>query len=481
MKKTNGKRFLAVVMTFVFVCLTICYTALPISAVSNGDFYTSDDINSILSGNYNFSELTTGEEEIPFSFDNFPMKTRYTLDNGIYYMFFKSDATMFGYGNNGFNSINYEESYSGSTHLWILESVDSESFYLKWAQDTNLCLKVNPSTNTVYLDMYVEGDSNQNWTLYLTSNGIRLASKSTDSNAYNKSFYYNNGNCSVSSTNISYVGFFDLYWWKPCASISMPNFSMVVGENRVIYPDCRDSYGNASTDAASGPWFEHTTVSGSRNYGNIASISSNATITAHIPGIRRFRITNRITGATTTYDVTVNMASALAVTPVVQAESNWCWAACAEMVGKYYFPNSTVDQYELADKIVDGENATIGRYGMEEVLFQFCNYYNESDMIYHFSSTGSTAEYFWSTQLVENGPLVMVLIDANGIYGHAIVIYGCSVTGTFSNPIYSFSYIDPDDGTTHTAEYDGFFEIGGAYDGMKIDYYVYCYERLLEV
>ena len=164
MKKTNGKRFLAVVMTFVFVCLTICYTALPISAVSNGDFYTSDDINSILSGNYNFSELTTDEEEIPFSFDNFPMKMRYTLDDSIYYIFFKSDATMFGYGNTGFNSINYENSYSGSTHLWVLESVDSESFCLRWAQDTNLCLKVNPSTNTVYLDMYVEGDSNKNWT-----------------------------------------------------------------------------------------------------------------------------------------------------------------------------------------------------------------------------------------------------------------------------------------------------------------------------
>ena len=127
-------------MTFVFVCLTICYTALPISAVSNGDFYTSDDINSILSGNYNFSELTTGEEEIPFSFDNFPMKTRYTLDDSIYYIFLKSDATMLGYNGTSFNNINYTTSYSGSTHLWVLESVDSESFCLKWAQNANLCL-----------------------------------------------------------------------------------------------------------------------------------------------------------------------------------------------------------------------------------------------------------------------------------------------------------------------------------------------------
>ena len=470
MKKTNGKRFLALVMTFVFVCLTICYTALPISAVSNGDFYTSDDINSILSGNYNFSELTTGEEEIPFSFDNFPMKTRYTLDNGIYYMFFKSDATMFGYGNNGFNSINYEESYSGSTHLWILESVDSESFYLKWAQDTNLCLKVNPSTNTVYLDMYVEGDSNQNWTLYLTSNGIRLASKSTNANANNKSFYYNNGNCSVSSTNISYVGFFDLYWWKPCASISMPNFSMVVGENRVIYPDCRDSYGNASTDAASGPWFEHTTVSG----GNKASVSSNATVTAHFPGIERLRITNRITGATTTYDVTVNMASALAVTPVVQAQPNWCWAACAEMVGKYYSPNSTVTQYLLANRFVGGENVAVSNpLTIEYAIEDACNIYGNTGTEYYFSRVTSVSKTSWCDEIVNNGPIFVTLHDAYG-NGHAIVMIGVTVSGTFENPIYNYTYIDPANGKTYTEEFSGFLQYGVAYPGMKFYYYFYC-------
>ncbi len=449
---------------------------LPISAVSNGDFYTSDDINSILSGNYNFSELTTDEEEIPFSFDNFPMKMRYTLEDSIYYIFLKSDATMLGYNGTSFNNINYTTSYSGSTHLWMLESVDSESFCLRWAQDANLCLKVNPSNNTVYLDMYVEGDSNQNWTLYLTSDGIRLASKSTNANANNKSFYYNNGSCSVSTSNISYVGFFDLYWWKPCASISMPNFSMVVGENRVIYPDCRDSYGNASTDAASGPWFEHTTVSGSRNYGNIASISSNATITAHIPGIRRFRITNRITGATTTYDVTINMASTLAVTPVVQAQTNWCWAACAEMVGKYYFPNYAMNQYQLTNTLVGGANLMIDDENFPYAVKLACNYGWKFSAYYN-----RTMEYHWCEELVNDNPMVVVFADSNKTVGHAVVLIGCNVSGTFNNPVYNFTFIDPRDGALVTAEYSKFFQSGGIYSAgsvpMSFQYYIACSDK----
>ena len=37
----------------------------------------------------------------------------------------------------------------------------------------------------------------------------------------------------------------------------------------------------------------------------------------------------------------------VSVTPIQQAKRYWCWAACAEMVGKYFKPDTSKTQWDV--------------------------------------------------------------------------------------------------------------------------------------
>lgn len=46
-----------------------------------------------------------------------------------------------------------------------------------------------------------------------------------------------------------------------------------------------------------------------------------------------------------------NQHDYLSITPVIQAKTNWCWAASGEMMGKNICPTSTWTQYDLVHYI----------------------------------------------------------------------------------------------------------------------------------
>ena len=47
----------------------------------------------------------------------------------------------------------------------------------------------------------------------------------------------------------------------------------------------------------------------------------------------------------------VNSYYYVSVTPVQQLQSNWCWAACAQMAGRSKYPSSTRTQIHVVNHI----------------------------------------------------------------------------------------------------------------------------------
>lgn len=41
----------------------------------------------------------------------------------------------------------------------------------------------------------------------------------------------------------------------------------------------------------------------------------------------------------------------LGVSEIDQNKTYWCWAACSEMIGKYYNSNSDKDQYDIVKEV----------------------------------------------------------------------------------------------------------------------------------
>ncbi len=48
----------------------------------------------------------------------------------------------------------------------------------------------------------------------------------------------------------------------------------------------------------------------------------------------------------------VNSYYYVSVTPVQQLQSNWCWAACAQMAGKAKYPSSTRTQIHVVNHLM---------------------------------------------------------------------------------------------------------------------------------
>ena len=62
----------------------------------------------------------------------------------------------------------------------------------------------------------------------------------------------------------------------------------------------------------------------------------------------------------------VNAASqyiGVSITTVIQAKSNWCWAACAQMGAKNAYSSSTRDRYDIVHYIFDNESVYYPNYG----------------------------------------------------------------------------------------------------------------------
>lgn len=158
----------------------------------------------------------------------------------------------------------------------------------------------------------------------------------------------------------------------------------------------------------------------------------------------------------------------LSVPIKTQQYSNWCWAGCAEMVGKYINPGASRSQsaivsYVKGHPINEGANvnetASASRYASHEKKY--------------FSSQFTLGGTNWSYSTIRsridaNTPVIMLAGRYSGatrIGGHFVVCYGYT-----QNTIYNYNlirYQDPSNGTKYVCEFAAFKD--GSFNGRKYD------------
>ena len=158
----------------------------------------------------------------------------------------------------------------------------------------------------------------------------------------------------------------------------------------------------------------------------------------------------------------------VSVTPVQQFQSNWCWAACAEMAGKSKYPSSSRGQLQVVNHLfgtydnpypnVEGslQNSATGS--------TYVTYNN-----YSYSYTYSTWTFSQIATSIQQGNAVQTALgyytSAGRNGGHMILIYEIHLSYNM------VSFIDPGDGLSHTC---GFSSLqNGSYNGGFYDQTVY--------
>ncbi|MBQ7291776.1 MAG: C39 family peptidase [Clostridia bacterium] len=451
MKTNISKKFERITAIFLAVIMLLGVVGLSnqnlIYAFSDENVYTYDEINSILSGSYDVSELTANGE-VKFNSANFRVNSRYALGVGNYYICSRLDANMITHTNNALGRGAYDSTLRGSsnnTQLWYFESISDGVNCIRLYGNTSKCLKVNPSTSAVYIGDYVSGDANQNWSISITTNGNKLVSESTG-----KALYCDDGTFTVSSTSASYFGFFDYSWWIPCTSITMNDVTLYSGQNYFIEPTFKGENGVASNLEEDSPWVTYTVA----NYSHTPITLNGETASSTGFGINYIRITHRITGVTDTFYIRVNpRQSRIAVTPIQQQNTKWCWAACAEMVGRYFYPSTDRTQKDVSDEI---KGKILGLFSKNE-MGDVGDIANGIEYVTYNNYTAEPFDGIFSEvqicNLLQSGiPVVAALGNLNS--GHAIVIVDCNLSGTTGNVIYTLKYIDPYDASIKTCTYD---------------------------
>lgn len=131
------------------------------------------------------------------------------------------------------------------------------------------------------------------------------------------------------------------------------------------------------------------------------------------------------------------------VSRVVQAQSNWCWAACDQMVARYD-SSSSKTQYDI-------------------VYHEFGNYSNSdasisatldgvkygSDYSFNYYST-SAFSYVQIENQLDNVGSPLIASISNGVNGHAVVVHGYDSADT------SVDYIDPKNGVSYNQDFIDF-------------------------
>ncbi len=154
----------------------------------------------------------------------------------------------------------------------------------------------------------------------------------------------------------------------------------------------------------------------------------------------------------------------VSVTPVIQAKTYWCWAACAEMVGKYFKPDTSKTQWDVVRATKGTEDEpypNVRGTGTECALG--ASYV--SLLAKGFKVTSALGNSDLVSEMKNDYPVIAGIRDVSNSNGHMVVITGTElrdINAQVSNYIY---YIDPWDGTMHMCLYQAFCD--GSYNGMK--------------
>ena len=178
-------------------------------------------------------------------------------------------------------------------------------------------------------------------------------------------------------------------------------------------------------------------------------------------------IFNCFANATIQYDFVL-------ITPVIQAQSNWCWAASAVMAGVVDYPSSTRTQQNVVRHTVGSifnpypnVQGTLqnSEDGTEYVTHNHHNY-TAVNTVLGFSSIAS---YLHNGHAVQAGTGTY----QNGVRtsGHMVVIYGAQFIDNSSGSYFYIDYVDPWDGTSHHCLFSSF--CNGTYNAHIYDQTVY--------
>ena len=155
-----------------------------------------------------------------------------------------------------------------------------------------------------------------------------------------------------------------------------------------------------------------------------------------------------------------NIIYMVSVTPVQQAKSNWCWAACSEMAGKTMYSSSSRTQYSVVDHIYGYAPNLMGTLGDVVEGSKYVAYYTRS-----FASSFSAWMFSSLENHISQGKPVTVGLGyySNGqrIGGHMVVITGTAHVEDSTGSYWFIYYIDPDDGSGYSKSYSTFCNDNG--------------------
>ena len=144
--------------------------------------------------------------------------------------------------------------------------------------------------------------------------------------------------------------------------------------------------------------------------------------------------------------ISVYAITTLSVPFYKQEKSNWCWAACARMVGKYYVPSSTKTQTQI---VVEVKGSALNEAGTLGEIAQATSY------VTNYGLTGDISFSTMSFNVVKsyiNGNDPIQALVRGGGSGHYYVIYGYNVSSG-TNYLY---LINPGDGHGKYVSYSDF-------------------------
>lgn len=127
------------------------------------------------------------------------------------------------------------------------------------------------------------------------------------------------------------------------------------------------------------------------------------------------------------FSVSVFAASKLlGVSEIDQNKTNWCWAACSEMIGKYYNGGSNRDQYDIVKKIKGNTN---NQPGTVSDICAAIKYVSNDSVTF----TGQYSALSFSScrnEIDGSDPFIVWLQGKNGAIGHVVIASGYKTGNT---------------------------------------------------
>ena len=172
-----------------------------------------------------------------------------------------------------------------------------------------------------------------------------------------------------------------------------------------------------------------------------------------------------------TYASAIAVSTTVAVKPVKQAKSNWCWAACAEMCGKTIYDKSPRDQFDVVQFIKHSQDNVTGT-GYDCIAaceYVACNLktFTRINGTLDLSQLGS---HFSKKQGV-----VATIKNPNVTPNHDVLLNGTQIVDGNGGTRFFIDYIDPIDCWQYHELYDDFCNGNtNSYKGYKAVVMIYA-------